>query len=146
MQRADIPSFAAADGRAQVNLISGPWDGHAGPIASLTDVQMATVTLAPGARLEVPVAAGRSVFLYVVRGEIAVGGTVAPAFHLVELNGDGDTVALQAMREAVLLFGHAPPLAEPVVSHGPFVMNTRAEIVQAVRDYQAGMFGDVPVG
>jgi redox-sensitive bicupin YhaK (pirin superfamily) len=146
LQRADIPSFAAADGGAQVNLISGLWDGHTGPIASLTDVQMATITLAPGARVEMPVAAGRNVFLYVVGGEIVVGGTVAPAFHLVEVNDDGDAVALQATRGSVLLFGHAPPLDEPVVSHGPFVMNTRAEIIQAVRDYQAGKFGDVRVG
>ena len=65
--------------------------------------------------------------------------------HLVELEGSDDAVALSAESGAVLLFGHADPIDEPVVSHGPFVMNTRTEIERAVRDYQAGKF-DAVVG
>jgi redox-sensitive bicupin YhaK (pirin superfamily) len=146
LQRNEIPAIAVADGRATINAISGQWDGRTGPVASLTDVSMATLRLRAGAHLTLPVAAGRSIFLYVVRGEVAAGETAAPAFHLVEMNDDGDSVALLAATESVLLFGHAPPIGEPVVSHGPFVMNTREEIIQAIRDYQAGKFGDVPVG
>ena len=96
--------------------------------------------LAPGGSLHVPVPAGRNVFLYVVRGELRVGGKNAPAHHLVEL-GEGDSVALEADVETVALFGHADPIGEPVVSYGPFVMNTRAEIEQAIADYRAGKFG-----
>ncbi len=143
LQRADIPSFTADDGRVGVDPISGDWDGHAGPIASPTDVQLATLRFAPRGHLRLPVAAGRTVFLYVVRGTVVVGGTEVPAFHLVELNDDGRTVDLGAASDAVVLFGHAPPLGEPVVAHGPFVMNTREEILQAIRDYQAGRFGSM---
>jgi redox-sensitive bicupin YhaK (pirin superfamily) len=63
------------------------------------------------------------------------------AFHLVELGHEGDEVEMTAIEDSVILFGHAEPIGAPVVSHGPFVMNSRAEIEQAIRDYQAGKFG-----
>jgi redox-sensitive bicupin YhaK (pirin superfamily) len=146
LQGDEIPTLHLDGGRVRAQLISGTWDGQAGPIHSLTDVQMATLHLAPGGAARFPVAPGRTVFLYVVRGDLRVGGSTASAFHLVELNDDGDAVELAASTDSVLLFGHAPPLREPVVAHGPFVMNSREEIIQAIRDYQAGKFGDVTVG
>jgi redox-sensitive bicupin YhaK (pirin superfamily) len=101
---------------------------------------MMTLELRPGGRITLPVAPGRNVFLYVVRGEVSVSGEAVRPMHLVELNDDGDAVVIEAATDALLLFGHAEPYGEPVVAHGPFVMNTREEILQAVRDYQAGRF------
>lgn len=141
LQRDDIPTIAADGGRATVELISGAWDGQEGPVRSATGVFMSVVRLAAGSRLTAPVAPGRNVFLYVVRGALMVAGTRAPQFNLVTLQDDGDVVELEAAEGSVALFGHAEPFDEPVVAHGPFVMNTRDEIVQAVRDYQAGKFG-----
>lgn len=141
LQAGQIPARIGDDGRVTIHPVSGVWDGQAGPVHSLTGIHMATVALAPGGRLVVPVAPGRNVFLYVVRGELEIGGRAAPAFHLVELNDDGDEVAFEAKSETVLLLGHAEPFNEPVVAHGPFVMNNREEIIQAIRDYQAGKFG-----
>jgi redox-sensitive bicupin YhaK (pirin superfamily) len=86
------------------------------------------------------------VFLYVVRGSIAVAGQPAPEWHLLELNEDGDTVEITASSDAVLLFGHAEPIGAPVVAYGPFVMNTREEIMQAIQDYHAGKFNAIPAG
>ena len=144
LQKADIPEIVADEGKVRLNLISGEWNGQKAPIQSLIDVHMMTVYLAAGGRLQAPVARSRNVFLYIVRGEIVVGGIEASAFHLVELNNDADVVDLQATADAVLLFGHAEPIGEPVVAHGPFVMNTREEIRQAMADYQAGRFGGLP--
>jgi len=142
LQRDGIPAIAADDGRVTVNLISGGWNGHNGPIESLTGVMMATVELQPGGVFRADALAGRTVFLYVVRGAATVDGTAVAAFHLAEL-GPGDAVEIAAGAAgdgAVLLFGHADPIGEPVVSYGPFVMNTADEIRQAMRDYQAGLF------
>lgn len=144
LQQDQIPSYPADDGRVRVSLVSGTWAGHTGPIRSLTDVHLMTVTFAPGGRVRLPAARDRNVLLYIVRGRVTVGGNTVEPHHLAELNGDGDAVDLEAMSDAVVLFGHAAPLSEPVVAHGPFVMNTREEIVQAVRDYQAGKFGAAP--
>lgn len=143
LQRDAIPAVASADGKATVNLVAGAWRGVTGPIESLTGVFMSTVELEPGGRVAFDGLGGRSVFLYVVRGSVAIGGAPAPAHHLVELD-DGDRLAIASDGGAVLLFGHAEPLGEPVVAHGPFVMNTRDEIVQAIRDYQAGKFEEPP--
>lgn len=140
VQDAEIPVVAIADGRGTLNLVSGSFDGCTGPIESLTNVFMSTVRLPAGERVELPAPAGRSIFLYVVRGQIIVAKTVIDAWHLLEFNDDGDRVHIEATADVVLLYGHADPIGEPVVAHGPFVMNTRDEIVQAIQDYRAGKF------
>lgn len=144
LRKEDIPAIRDEAAGVTVNLISGEWRGWEGPVRPPTDIFMATVVFVPGGEARFPVAPGRNVFLYVVRGEVSVGGQEVKPSHLVEMNGDGDEVAMAAAGDAFVLFGHAPPLAEPVVAHGPFVMNTREEIHQAIRDYQAGKFGAVP--
>ena len=142
LQANEIPIFEQDNGRARAALISGEAFGQQGPIATLTDIAIMTLTLAQGGRISMPVAPGRRVFLYVVRGELRnADGAVLPAHHLAELDdAAGNCVAFSAEQSSVVLFGHAPPHGEPIVSHGPFVMNTREEIRQAVLDYQAGKF------
>jgi redox-sensitive bicupin YhaK (pirin superfamily) len=146
LQRDDIPALALDDGKVTLNLIAGEWNGASGPVRSLTGVFMSTIELKPGGRLRVTGLQARNVFLYVVRGSVMVGPDRAPAFHLAELNDEGDTLELSADSDALLLFGHAAPIGEPVVAHGPFVMNTREQIAEAIRDYQAGRFGAPPPG
>jgi len=144
LQAPDIPKVALDDGRVTVEAVSGHWAGTEAPIQSLIDIQMAVVRFKAGGTFETPVAPGRSVFLYVVRGDVIMGGTPVPAWNLAALNDDGDAVRIKASGDAVVLLGHAAPIGEPVFAHGPFVMNTREEIVQAVQDYQAGRFGPPP--
>jgi len=145
LQGAEIPKVEA--GGATVEVISGEVAGVTGPFPSLIGIEMSVVRLAPGGALDLPVAKGRAVFLYVVSGGIVVGGQaapqMAPKWNLVELNDDGDAVAFAAPEGAVVLLGHAEPIGEPVFAHGPFVMNTREEIIQAIDDYNAGKFGAV---
>jgi redox-sensitive bicupin YhaK (pirin superfamily) len=144
LQRDEIPAVRSDDGLVTVNLVSGTYGGMTGPITSLTGVEMSVVRLSAGGRVELPAPAGRSVFLYIVGGRVAVAGRGVPEHALVELD-DGERVSLAATTDATVLFGHAAPIGEPVVSHGPFVMNTREEIAQAIQDYQAGRFGPDPV-
>jgi len=140
VQADGIPALLVADGKGVLNLIAGQFQGTQGPIPSLTGVFMSTLRLQAGAQVQLPAPATRSVFLYVVSGQVSIGGTRVKPWHLVSLNADGDTLAIDASSDAVLVFGHADPIDEPVVAHGPFVMNTRGEIEQAIRDYQAGKF------
>lgn len=140
VQADEIPVISLADGGGRMNLVSGSFAGVSGPISSLTGVFMSTVDLKAGATVELPAPAGRSVFLYVVDGTVDVAGTVVERWRLVEMQDDGDVVGITARSDVRLLFGHADPIGEPVVSHGPFVMNTREEISVAISDYQAGKF------
>jgi redox-sensitive bicupin YhaK (pirin superfamily) len=146
LQRGEIPAIATPDGKGVVNLVSGEYLGKQGAMTPLLDIFLSTVELTAGARVAFDGVAGRNVFLYVVRGAIAVAGEAVPHWHLIELNEDGDSVEVEAKTDAVLLFGHAEPIGAPVVAYGPFVMNTREEIMQAIHDYQAGKFNAIPAG
>jgi hypothetical protein len=144
LQRESIPAVPTADGRGRVNLIAGRIDDVDGPIRSLIGAFMSTIELDAGGSVRFDGLAGRSVFLYVVRGSIAIGEDSAPRHVLAQLADDGDSVAIRAVEDTLLLFGHAAPIGEPIVAHGPFVMNTREEIAQAIRDYHAGLFNVAP--
>ncbi len=143
LQKEDIPALSLDGGRVTMYLTSGEWEGTRGPVQSLTGVFMSTIAFQAGGRLRVRDLAQRNVFLYVVRGALQAGAADdrISAFHLVELGHEGDELEMTALEDSVILFGHAEPIGAPVVSHGPFVMNSRAEIEQAIRDYQAGKFG-----
>ena len=145
LQADEIPAVSVDKGAAIVHLISGTWGGHTGPIPSLTEVFMTTIDLKAGGKAGFGSLGGRNVFFYVVRGEVKVNGTSAQAWQLAELDLAGDTVEIEAAEDALVLFGHAEPIGEPVVAHGPFVMNTREEIADAIRDYNAGLFDKVGV-
>jgi redox-sensitive bicupin YhaK (pirin superfamily) len=84
--------------------------------------------------------AGRRIFLYVVRGSISVEGERVAQFNLVDLYDDGDVVELEAKDDSIILFGHADAIDEPIAAGGPFVMNTQAELNQALADFRAGKF------
>lgn len=144
LQQDAIPA-ADLDG-ARLNLISGKFAGLTGPIASLTGVFMATASIPAGGEIELPAPKGRQIFLYIVRGRVRIAGAEIDRWHLAELNDDGDTVGIEAVTDSLILYGHADPIGEPVVAHGPFVMNTQQEIVDAVRDYQAGRFNVAAAG
>ncbi|MFL9899270.1 pirin-like C-terminal cupin domain-containing protein [Paraburkholderia fungorum] len=103
------------------------------------------VRLVSGGRVKFAGVAGRRVFLYVVRGSIAIEGERVAQFNLAELHDDGDVVELEANDNAVILFGHADPMQEPIAARGPFVMNTQAQLNQAFADFRAGKF-NVPAG
>jgi redox-sensitive bicupin YhaK (pirin superfamily) len=141
LQRDQIPVVESEDGRVRMQLVSGEYGGVTGPVESLTGVFMSTVEMKAGSRLYLDKLLERNVFLYVVRGLIRIATDTVSAFHLVEFDTVADELEIRAEQDCVLLLGHAEPIREPVVSHGPFVMNTRQEINQAIQDYQAGRFG-----
>ena len=140
LQRDAIPAIVEDSGRAVVNLIFGSRDGKEGPIRSLTGVFMSTLQLRAAGRVQFDGLRGRDVFLYIVRGEVAVAGQNIAEFRLVELS-EGDRVVIEASMDAHLLFGHADPIDEPVVAQGPFVMNSQDEIRQAFAEFRLGKFG-----
>jgi quercetin 2,3-dioxygenase len=140
LQRNQIPAFASDDGRVAVNLVAGAWSGRKGPIESLTGIFASTVEMKAGGRLHLDDVGNRNVFLYIVRGSVKVEGVPMQAYMLAELSRQGETVDIEADADAVVLLCHGEPIGEPVVAHGPFVMNTVQEIHDAIRDYQAGKF------
>ncbi len=142
LQHEQIPAISVEGG--VVNLIAGAFGERSGPISSLTGVTMMTVALDAGAQVTLPAPRGRAVFFYTVAGSPSVGERRIKPFHLVTFDDASDTIVVTADAPVTLLYGHADPIGEPVVAHGPFVMTTREEIGEAIRDYQAGLFGPAP--
>jgi quercetin 2,3-dioxygenase len=140
LQHDEIPMLATEDGLGQVQLIAGSWQSKQGAVKPLTDITVMTVSLQNSGTLDYEVPAGHSIFFYVVRGTVEVNGQTVEHRHLVDFGMEGESISLHALQDAVVLFCHASPYNEPVVSHGPFVMNTREEIHQAIVDYQNGLF------
>ncbi|KCZ54934.1 hypothetical protein HY29_01640 [Hyphomonas beringensis] len=126
-----------------LHLVSGEHDGQAGAFDSLTGIFMSWLDMTSGSRIAFDGLTGRDVFVYVAKGEVTINGTQVSGFNLAEL-GAGDGIEMAASTDAVILYGHAEPINEPIVSHGPFVMNTEQEIYDAYADYRAGKF-TVPV-
>ncbi|MEJ2257252.1 MAG: pirin family protein [Woeseiaceae bacterium] len=137
-----VPEAIIADG-VTAKIIAGSVGGLTGPIEGVAtdpvylDVHMQAGT---GAQFEIP--AGHNAFVYVYGGQVASGDDEPVAVGTAEIalygQGTGDTIGLAAMEDSRLLLIAGKPLDEPMVRHGPFVMNTMAELEQAFRDYHAG--------
>jgi redox-sensitive bicupin YhaK (pirin superfamily) len=141
LQQHEIPSATEDGGNVKVNVISGAWGDVEGPIEALSGIEMASIEMKKDGTFTTSVAPERNIFFYVVRGKISVNNQEVGKLHLVEFENDGDAIKVEAQEDAYILFGHAIPFKEPVVAHGPFVMNTEQEIQEAFRDYQAGKMG-----
>ncbi|GAB4508345.1 MAG: pirin family protein [Sulfuricaulis sp.] len=143
-----IPEAASADGKIRVRVIAGESLGHSAVIETRTPIMYLHFTLQPGAGIVQPVPEDYNALTYVIRGELRVGDErrVVREGQMARF-GSGDAVRLavdnKAAEPADLLLLAGQPLNEPVERHGPFVMNTRQEIIQAIRDYQEGRLGKI---
>jgi hypothetical protein len=139
--------LSSEDSGALVRLIAGDLGGHHGPGSTYTPITVAHVTVLPGSRVTLPWPAGFNALTYVLSGQGLAGSELAPigAGNLVVL-GAGDAVTYtNAGGESLELFMlGGQPIHEPVAQYGPFVMNTRAELRQAIDDFNAGRLGIVP--
>ncbi|KAB2906733.1 MAG: pirin family protein [Burkholderiaceae bacterium] len=142
LQDRDIPSVELPDGAGRVRVIAGDFGGHRGPARTFTPIDLWDLRLRQGgiARLDMP--AGHTLALVVLRGTVLVNGTeVAREGQLVHLAREGTGLEIEANNEATVLLLGGEPIDEPIVGHGPFVMNSQAEIVQAIQDFHSGRFG-----
>lgn len=146
---AGIPVATSPDGRVRVRVIAGEALGARAVIETRTPITYVHFQLQPGARVDHPVPGGFSTVVYVLKGSGRVGdaGQALGRGQLAVLGLEGDLVALQASSNdtlEVLVIG-GQPLNEPVARYGPFVMNTKAEVLQAFEDYRAGRMGTIQV-
>jgi len=139
---AKIPSAVSSDGKAQVRVIAGSALGVQAVIDTRTPILYQDWTLSAGASVEQAVPADFQGFAYVFAGSAEVGGKTLGSGQL-GLLGPGDSVHLSSTTKARLLLLAGQPINEPVARYGPFVMNTEAELHQAVRDFQSGKLGEI---
>jgi redox-sensitive bicupin YhaK (pirin superfamily) len=140
---ADLPRFAT-DAGADVQVIAGSSHGVAGAVQrDATEVLYLDIKLAAGGRFEQVLPAGHNAFICVYRGEVQAGEMAAdqPALghgQMAIMANEGDGIRLSSATGGRAILVAGKPLGEPIVQHGPFVMNSTAEIQQAIDDYQSG--------
>jgi quercetin 2,3-dioxygenase len=148
-----VALLRSPDGGALVRVIAGEVGGHPGPGVTHTPITLIHATLSPGARLRLPWRQDFNALVYALAGHGSVGAERRPLrWGQLAVLGAGDAVTIEAAvaQESrspeldVLVLG-GEPIREPVAAYGPFVMNTRAELLQAFEDFQAGRLGTVPV-
>jgi hypothetical protein len=140
------------DGGALIRVIAGDVAGHRGPGSTHTPISLVHATVEPGAELVLPWPREFNALVYVLSGRGTVGPDNRPIrTGSLAVHGPGEAIVVRADAEQesrhsgldVLILG-GQPIGEPVYAHGPFVMNTRAEIIQAFEDFEAGKLGTVP--
>jgi redox-sensitive bicupin YhaK (pirin superfamily) len=152
LRAGEVSLVASADGGALLRVIAGEVAGHRGPGSTYTPMTMVHVTVSPGAEVSLPWRADHNALLYVLAGHGTAGVERRPvSTGQLVVFGPGNALTFTAAAaqesrnprlEVVLLGGR--PIREPVAWYGPFVMNTRDEIIQALEDHQAGRLGSIP--
>jgi len=141
IQKEEIPLIKSIDGKISTHVISGELNGIKGPAKSITDLTVLNISAVKDGEETFTIAKDNNVLFYVLNGELVVNGKLAIDNQLVELGNDEDKIYLKAQTDSRFIICYGKPLNEPVVSQGPFVMNTTTEIMQAMRDYQMGKMG-----
>ena len=148
----DVSLLSSADGGSLIRIIAGEVDGHVGPGTTQTPITLIHATVAPGAELRLPWRKDYNALVYTISGHGFAGEEARPIqMGQLTVFGDGDSIVIRAANqqenrspnlELFILGGQ--PIKEPVAWMGPFVMNTKAEVLQAFEDFQKGLLGSIP--
>jgi len=154
LEGGDVTLLGSDDGGALLRVIAGDVAGHKGPGSTRTPITLVHASVNPGAQLSMPWEPSFNSLVYVLSGRGRIGVDEQPiSSGQTAVLGGGDHLTIRAddtqegrhpNLEVLLLGGE--PIREPVAQYGPFVMNTRAQLQQAVEDFNAGRFGQIPAG
>lgn len=137
-----IPSVELPDGAGRVRVIAGSYDGNAGPAHTFSPMNVWDVRLKAGKRATFALPDGDTTAVFVLKGVArSVDGQPIGEAELALFEREGRSITIESVEDTTLLLLSGKPLNEPIVGHGPFVMNSQDEIRQAVNDYQSGKMG-----
>jgi redox-sensitive bicupin YhaK (pirin superfamily) len=141
----EIPAVALANGAGTVRVIAGQYENAQGPAQTFTPMNVWDLRLTASSSATAPIRAGWNTALIVLKGQIKVNHerTVQDG-AMVVLSAHGSDCFIESISDASVLLLSGEPIDEPVEGYGPFVMNTRGEIEQAIHDFNSGKFGEMP--
>jgi len=141
LKHSDFNRFTSPDEKAEVEVIAGNYNGTLGIASTFTPIEMYNVHLKSGAEVEFAFPRHYNTGFLVIEGNVRVNDKEAPTDHFVLFANDGTDIRLSSTGNAIVLILSGEPIHEPIVSYGPFVMNTKQEILEAYDDLDKGKFG-----
>lgn len=139
----EIPSINLSDSIGTARVIAGQYEGQNGPARTFTPMNVIDLSVKKGSSLDIPAPEGWNTSLVVLKGAIESEGSEATAARMLMFSRQGQGIRISAQEDSVVLLLSGEPIDEPIVGHGPFVMNTKEEIAQAVADFNNGSFGSI---
>ncbi len=138
----DIP-VVEVDHAGTIRVIAGEFRGTRGPAKTFTPVNLGDVRATAGGKMTLPLPNGHTTALLILRGAVNLEGKKAKAGELAVFSREGEDIQIEATEDSTLLVLNGEPINEPVAGMGPFVMNTREEILRAIEDFQSGKMGNI---
>ena len=144
-----IPEIELSNSSGSIRVIAGEYEGRVGPAKTFTPMNVFDIRLKKGEELVLPAPDGWNTSVVVLRGALESGansadrGVIAKDAKMLMFSQEGAGIKVKALEDTVALLLSGEPIAEPIVGHGPFVMNTREEIEQAIDDFNRGAFGSI---
>lgn len=138
-----IPAIELKNDAGQARIIAGEFDGHEGPAHTFTPMNVIDLKLKKGST-SIPVSEGWNTSLVVLKGAVEAGeGAVAKDAQMLMFSNQGQDIEVNVLEDSIALLLSGEPINEPIVGYGPFVMNTKEEIAQAMQDFNSGSFGSI---
>lgn len=142
LRNADMQKVSLPDNGGEIEIIAGEYNGYKGSASTFSPVHVFNAKLKKGAEATFNFPAHYTTAILLVEGSAKVNGTdTVPQDNFAMFNRDGETFTIEATEDAIVLVLSGEPLKEPIAAHGPFVMNTREELVEAFDEFNQGKFG-----
>ena len=142
IENSNIPKIKVDGGIVEV--IAGAYQDHKGAASTFTPVNMLNAKLASGGSATFSFPSNHNTCILVIEGEVILNDTEdVPLDHLALFKNEGETFTIKASQDSIVLILSGEPINEPIAAHGPFVMNTREQIMEAFQDYELGKFGEL---
>lgn len=138
-----MEKFSLPDGLGEVRVIAGAWDGRSAPATTFSPMTVANFFLRQGAKSLFQLPDSWNTGILMIDGEIKVNGESVTTDHFILFKNEGTDIELEASVDAVALLLSGEPINEPIAAHGPFLMNTQDELMQAYEDFNHGKFGQL---
>jgi hypothetical protein len=142
IENSNIPKIKVDGGIVEV--IAGAYQDHKGAASTFTPVNMLNAKLTSGGSATFSFPSNHNTCILVIEGEVILNNTEdVPLDHLALFKNEGETFTIKASQDSIVLILSGEPINEPIAAHGPFVMNTREQIMEAFHDYELGKFGEL---
>jgi hypothetical protein len=138
----DMAKVPLADGMGEIEVIAGNYEGHKGSASTFSPINLFNAKLKKGAKTTFSFPADYTTAILMIEGSAKVNDQeTVPQDHFAMFKRDGETFTVEALEDAIVLVLSGQPIKEPIAAHGPFVMNTREELIEAFDDFNKGKFG-----